>query len=202
MIRNIIFDMGNVLLHFDRELFLTRLGIQGEDRQVLTREVFRSLEWVRMDRGSLTEPEAVERICARLPQRLHGAAESLVCRWDQPIVPMAGMEELVRELKGKGYGIYLLSNASFRQREYWPRVPGSDCFDGVFLSCDHRLVKPQPEIYTRMLSQFSLRAEECVFIDDVPANIEGAYQCGIRGIVFHADAVSLRRELRALGVSA
>ena len=56
MIKNIIFDMGNVLIRFDREVFLTRLGVAQADRELLKREVFQSLEWARMDRGSLKAP--------------------------------------------------------------------------------------------------------------------------------------------------
>ncbi len=200
MIKNVIFDMGNVLIRFDRDYFISRLGIEGEDRELLKREVFLSLEWARMDRGSLTDEEAAQSVCKRLPEHLHDAAKKLVGMWDRPILPIDGMYDLVKELKEAGYGIYLLSNASFRQHDYWPRIPGSEFFDDTFISCDHRLVKPQPEIYREMLKKFGLQAEECVFIDDVPANIEGAYFCGIPGIVFHGEAAALRKELRTLDV--
>lgn len=201
MIRNIIFDMGNVLLRFDKDHFIARLGIEGEDRQLLLREVFHSLEWARMDRGSLTDEEAAVSICRRLPEHLHDAAGKLVRMWDRPILPVEGVEELIAELKAGGYGIYLLSNASVRQHDYWPRIPASRFFDGTLISADVRLVKPQPEIYRLLLERFRLQAQECVFIDDVPANIEGGYYCGIPGVVFHADVALLRRDLRALGVA-
>lgn len=201
MIRNIIFDMGNVLLCFDRGLFLDRLDVSEEDRALLLREVFVSLEWAQMDRGSLTESTALERMCRRLPQRLHAVAEALVCRWDDPILPMEGMYALVEELKAAGYGIYLLSNASVRQHDYWPRLPVSRFFDGTLISADVKLVKPQPEIYRLLLERFGLEAQECFFIDDSPANIEGALMCGIPGAVFHGDARLLRQALRAAGVN-
>lgn len=200
MIRNIVFDMGQVLLRFDRDYFITRLGIEGEDKELLKREVFLSLEWARMDRGSLTDEEAALSVCRRLPERLHDAARKLVQMWDRPILPIPGMYELIEELKGKGYGIYLLSNASYRQHDYWPRVEASKFFDGTLISADEKVVKPQPEIYRLLLERFDLKAEECFFIDDVPANIEGAFFCGIPGAVFHGDAVLLRRDLRAAGV--
>lgn len=200
MIRNIVFDMGQVLLRFDRDYFITRLGIEGEDKELLKREVFLSLEWARMDRGSLTDEEAALSVCRRLPERLHDAARKLVQMWDRPILPIPGMYELIGELKGKGYGIYLLSNASYRQHDYWPRVEASKFFDGTLISADEKVVKPQPEIYRLLLERFDLKAEECFFIDDVPANIEGAFFCGIPGAVFHGDAVLLRRDLRAAGV--
>lgn len=200
MIRNILFDMGNVLIYFDRNLFMDRLGVSEEDKKLLMREVFVSLEWARMDRGSMTDEEAAESVCRRLPQRLHDTARKLVGMWDRPILPIPGMYELVEELKGKGYGIYLLSNASLRQHDYWPRIEASRFFDGTLISSDEGVVKPQPEIYRLIMQRFGLKAEECFFVDDVPANIEGAYFCGIPGAVFHNDVKLLRKNLRDAGV--
>ena len=201
MIRNILFDMGNVLIRFDRGFFIDRLGISPEDRHLLMRNVFCSVEWVRLDRGSMDEDDAVKSVCRRLPEHLHDAAARLIAMWDRPILPIPGMLELVMELKEKGYGIYLLSNASRRQHEYWPRVEASRYFDGTLISADEGVMKPQPEIYHLCLERFGLNAGECFFIDDSPPNIEGAQRCGIRGAVFYEeDVAQLRRDLRAAGV--
>ena len=200
MIQTIVFDMGNVLLRFDPAHFIERAGAAKEDRALLMREVFQSLEWARMDRGSLREPDAVACMCRRLPKRLHGIVHTLVDKWDQPIHPIDGMEELIAELKKAGYGIYLLSNASFRQHEYWPRVPGSRYFDGTLISADTGLVKPQPEIYRLLCNTFSLKEEECVFIDDAINNAEGAFLCGMHPIVFHNDVQELRQKLSLAGI--
>ena len=201
MIKNIVFDMGNVLLWFDRERFLDAVGAEGEDRKILMNNVYLSVEWARMDRGSMTEAEAAASMCTHVPERLHGKVHLLVDQWDRPIYPVEGMAQLVRDLKAAGYGIYLLSNASYRQHEYWPRVPGSECFDGTLISADVKLVKPGREIYDLLCSNFSLKPEECVFIDDSAANIEGAEIVGISGIVFHGEADEAREKLRALGVN-
>lgn len=200
MIKNIVFDMGNVIIRFDPELFMVRLGLAEEDRRLLKRELFVSLEWSRMDRGSLTDEEAAEIVCRRVPERLHDAVRRLVGMWDRPILPVEGMYELVEELRGMGYGIYLLSNASFRQHDYWPRVPASKFFDGTLISADVKLVKPQPEIYRLLCDKFSLVPEECVFIDDSTSNAEGAYFCGINALVFHGDVHEMRLKLKELGV--
>lgn len=199
-IRNIIFDMGNVLLWFDRERIYERFQIPQEDRNVLTREVFQSLEWARMDRGSMTEAEALEGVCRRLPQRLHESAKQMICQWDEPLVPIEGMYELVEELKDLGCGIYLLSNASVRQPEYWARLPVRKFFDGTLISANVKLVKPQFEIYDLLLETFDLKAEECFFVDDAIGNVEGALCRGIAGAVFHQDVGELRRYLRDAGV--
>lgn len=201
MIKNIVFDMGNVLLWFDRDRFLDAVGAEGEDRKILMNNVYLSVEWARMDRGSMTEAEAAASMCTHVPERLHEKVHLLVDQWDRPIYPVEGMAQLVRDLKTAGYGIYLLSNASYRQHEYWPRVPGSKFFDGTLISADVKLVKPGREIYDLLCSKFSLKPEECVFIDDSAANIEGAEVAGMRGIVFHGEADEAREKLRALGVN-
>ncbi len=200
MIRNIVFDMGNVLLRFDPGLFMDRLGVETQDRPLLMREVFKSLEWAQMDRGTLTDGQAVSSICRRLPERLHDTAEKLVTLWDRPILEIEGSFELVRELSGLGYGIYLLSNASLRQHDYWPRVPASGYFDGTLISADVKLIKPQPEIYRLFLETFSLRPEECFFIDDANYNIEGALNAGMSGAIFFGDMGEIRAKLREAGV--
>ena len=200
MIRNIVFDMGNVMIYFNKNLFLDRAGVTGEDRRLLERIVFDSLEWARLDRGSLLEPEAERLMCSRLPERLHGYVREFVYDWDKPLYPVRGMAPLVRELKEKGYGIYLLSNAASRQHEYWPRIPASRFFDGTLISADVKLVKPQPEIYHLLCETFSLIPDECVFIDDAINNAEGAFLCGMHPIVFHDDVSELRARLRELDV--
>ena len=200
MIKNILFDMGQVLIRFDQKYFIKRLGIEDADLDLLLREVYRSVEWVQMDRGTLREEDAFRSISKRLPERLHDAAWKLICMWDRPILEVAGMYELVEELKGLGYGFYLLSNASVRQHDYWPRIPASRFFDGKLISADVHVIKPQPEIYRLCLEKFGLQAEECFFIDDAPANIEGALCCGIAGAVFHGDAKLLRSQLRTAGI--
>lgn len=200
MIKNIVFDMGKVLIRFDPDLFMDRVGVRPEDRELLLREVYQSLEWARMDRGSLTDVQAAESICSRLPERLHSQVHRLVDEWDRPILPVPGMEALIRELKQAGYGIYLLSNASLRQHLYWSRIPGSQYFDGTLISADEKLVKPQFPIYHRLFEKFSLVPEQCLFIDDAPINVEGALCCGMPGIVFHSDVKELRRKMQALGV--
>lgn len=200
MIKNLIFDMGGVLIQFDPVLFVSQCVQDENDRQLLLRQVFRTKEWVQMDRGVLTEEEAVPMLCARLPERLHAAAEHLICHWDEPILPIPGMAALLQEAKDAGLKLYLLSNASYRQAEYWPRVPGSALFDGRFVSAEWRMLKPSTEIFRTMLLRYGLEPTECLFIDDAPQNIEGAGVAGIDGIVFHGDAELLRAELKQRGI--
>lgn len=201
MIRNIVFDMGNVLIRFDPSLFIEREGITDpEDRRLILDELFNSVEWAQMDRGILEEKTAEPFILERFPERLHPAVSNLLHRWAIPGDELTGMRELVADLKNAGYGLFLLSNASTAQHRYWPLFPISRYFDGKLVSCDVKVVKPMREIYQIFTDRFLLDPEECLFIDDAPANVAAAITCGWNGIVFHQDANQLRRKMRQFGI--
>ena len=202
MIRNIVFDMGNVLLRFEPELFMTRQGILApEDRDIVNRELFRSIEWVQMDMGILSEEKAEPLFLARVPERLRENVRQLLYHWWEPREIVPGMEKLVRQLKKAGYGMYLLSNASVNQPRYWATMPISNYFDGTMISAIVKVIKPIPAIYRLFTEEFGLREEECVFIDDAPANVAGAVACGWKGIVYNGDPEELEEKLRGLGVN-
>lgn len=201
MIKNIIFDMGNVLIRWRPEDLIAKLGYAGEDAALLLREVFRDQEWAGLDRGRLTEQEAHVCVCERLPARLHAAALDCIYWWHQPIPSVPGMGELVAELKGLGLGIYLCSNATSALHTYFPRIAGSEHFDGLLVSADCRLLKPEHDIYELLYKSFSLTPAECFFIDDAPYNIDGAIMTGMPGAVFDGDLGRLRRNLRKAGIA-
>ena len=201
MIRNIVFDMGGVLIDFNPEFFMDREGIiEEEDRKIIRKELFRSVEWVMMDLGQLSEDEVEPRVNSRVPERLRSHVSHLLKHWSDDRKMIDGMEDLVRRLKEAGYGIYLLSNASVDQPNYWKKLPVSRHFDGTLVSAFVKQVKPMHEIYRTFTRQFDLKPEECVFIDDVPMNVACAILNGWEGIVFYGDARELQVKLAALGV--
>ena len=201
MIRNIVFDMGQVLVRFDPEYFIDREGITDpEDRKLIINELFLSVEWAQMDSGILTEKTAEPTILQRFPERLHESVRQLLYNWVYPREPIPGMEDIVKKLKEAGYGIYLLSNASVAQHDYWPQIPVSRYFDGKLISCDVRTVKPCTRIYELFTVKFGLNPEECIFIDDSTANVAAAIACGWQGIVFHGDADELKRKMSEKGI--
>ena len=81
MIRNIILDMGNVLIHWCPERFVERYGLSEEDRALVLQEVFTSVEWIQLDRGIISFEEGIGTMCRRLPERLHTAARELTLDW-------------------------------------------------------------------------------------------------------------------------
>jgi len=192
--------MGNVLIHWDPARLIARLGVTGTDAKALLREVFCDQEWTGLDRGRLSEEEAGAAFRERLPEHLHPYLPRLIYWWKDPMWPVEGMAALVGELKAAGYGIYLCSNATSALHTYFPRIPGSEHFDGLLVSADWKLLKPQHEIFELLYESFSLDPASCFFIDDSPANIDGAIVTGMPGAVYDGDLRRLRRELRAAGV--
>lgn len=200
MIKNIVFDMGGVLVHYSPARFIDLLGVDEADQKLLMQEVFNTVAWFRMDRGTMEEKDAAAAIKKNLPPRLHGEADRLMEWWKLELRPMEGMEELLAELKELGYSIYLLSNATVRQPEYFTGLSINQYFDGRLVSAFCKLLKPQHEIFEALLREFDLKAEECFFVDDSVANVEGASCVGIAGAVFDGDVSRLRRLLNGAGV--
>ena len=125
MIRNIIFDLFGVIARFDTEGYYTVHGISPSDQQILQREVFRSLEFAMGDRGTISEEEAVDAICARVPEHLHEAVCDFIYRQNRTILPIPGMEALLQCLKDHGHYLFLLTNTSkaFHRMPPWSRLP-------------------------------------------------------------------------------
>ncbi len=201
MIKNFVFDMGEVLIHFDTRAFADRYDITEEDKELVLREVFwGNANWSLNDWGRIDEFEVARRACERLPEHLHEAALGVATRWFRPVIPVEGMADVVRRIKAAGFKIYLLSNAGSLHGEYWNTIPGSECFDGIVVSAYEKLVKPQPEIYKVLLERFKLVPEECLFVDDREINLAGAAICGMQSVAFRS-AEDFEKSLRELGIA-
>mgnify|MGYP002626816616 CR=1 FL=1 len=191
-IRNVAFDMGGVLFRWDPLAMARRVCDDEEDARLLSGAVFGSTEWAWQDAGAVDEDTVIWTSKLRVPQRLYLAVEELVRHWCEHREPIAGMGELVRDLKGAGYGIYLLSNAGKSFARYEDQLPAYECFDGKVVSCYEHVVKPDVRLYRILLDRFGLNAQECLFVDDVQANVAGARRAGMRAYRFDGDVDALR----------
>lgn len=201
MYKNMIFDMGNVLLEFSPYHYVEMLGLKTEEeRTLIFNTVYRNWRCSYLDRGDYTEERFVEEVSAELPPEYRHHVQTLIFDWAKDVKPVPGMADLVKEVKDKGYKIYLLSNAGYRQHEYWLKIPGHEYFDGTIISCDVKAIKPERKIYEALYSTFNIKPEECLFVDDLFLNIYGAKESGMDGIVFHGDVEELRREYKKRGV--
>ena len=197
MYKNIIFDMGGVLLDFSEarlmSYFFGHLPAQAQAQ--IHCAMFASGLWRRMDRGDFDEAGTVRAICELLPEELHAPAGQMVPHYFEAMPPLPA-NEMIPLLKARGQGVYLLTNAphAFHREKF--RLPYLHLFDGVLASCDVGMLKPDPEIFRLFLQKFGLRGEDCLFIDDVRANIEGAARAGLAGHCFEKrDLEALRRAL-------
>ena len=103
------------------------------------------------------------------------------------MVPLKGAKEFCDYLKNKGYGVYILSNASDKFYIYFPRFLPLAYFTGIVVSSDIHMLKPNADIYKYILNKYNLKAEESLFIDDREDNVEGAKKVNIKGEVFKDD---------------
>ena len=200
MIKNVIFDMGGVLIDYNPEKTLYSL-FDKENAEILLREIFRNPVWSDKDRGIVFPEDIMAAKKAVIPAEIYDKTAELVENFFPYMPPFPKMYDLVKELKGKGYGIYLLSNASSDFHERRKGIPALEMFDGVVVSADYKLLKPEKEIYLTLYEKFSLRPEECYFIDDVQKNIDGAAATGMDGhCYYHGDVEILRAAMREKGI--
>lgn len=101
--------------------------------------------------------------------------------------PIQGAAEFCNFVREQGLGIYILSNASDAFYEYFPQFLPLTYFDGVVVSADIHMLKPDPEIYTYLTDKYGLEPSECLFIDDMPQNVQGAKQAGLQAVRFEND---------------
>ncbi len=201
MIKNLIFDMGNTLLRFDPERFISERVPDAQDVDLVLRTTFRSGEWQRLDGGTLTAEAFLPTALERLPERLHGIARDILVGPPGWLYRIPEAETLVAELRERGCRLYLLSNASMRFFAYRNDYPVLSMLDGEVISAAEKLVKPDERIYLRLLDKYGLDPASCLFVDDLAANVEGARNCGIRAYqIVDLDYGALRIYLAELRI--
>lgn len=194
MIQNLIFDLGGVIVDFNpRRLVISCFG-EDADFDLLESRIFAE-HWSDMDKGIHTPLEAAQKICAVLPERYHPGVQRLF-RDHWPLMPFLHETcAFIAEMKAQGYGIYLLSNTNSGFHENMAHLPVFQIFDGLFVSGDHKMLKPSKEIYETFLHTFHLKPETCLFIDDKQENLDGAAAVGIRGYHFATKNLEGLRQL-------
>jgi putative hydrolase of the HAD superfamily len=202
VIKNIIFDIGGVLVDFiPQKVAEEKLGIPKDIASKLMEKTVNSKWWVQLDIGVLSDEEIIEKMIADAPEykeyiRLFfdKGKEMLVKEFDYS-------KKWILDLKDRGYKVYLLSNYPKNffniHSKYMSFV---NDVDGKVVSGFVNMIKPQPEIYKCLLVKYNLVPSECVFIDDRMDNVEAARQVGINGIQF-AGYEAANNELRTMGVN-
>lgn len=184
--KNIIFDIGNVLIHFDpTEWLVENYREDPKMMKILYEEVFCSEEWKLLDHGKMGDVEAASRITSRIPEH-RDAVERIIYHWENYLIrEMPVSVYFLRKFKEMGYGLYALSNYPQRGFENTMKYyPFFELFDGKIVSYAHQEMKPQKRIYEILLEKYQLNPEECIFIDDTLANVQTARDLGMGGVHF------------------
>ena len=196
MIKNVVFDFGQVLVHFIPAYMVGKFVQDGQDSELLQQVVFDRLYWDKLDAGTITDEEVLTAIKARIPERLWRVSEEIYTRWIENIPEIDGMRELVGYIKEKyGVRLFLLSNISEYFAEHADEIDMLKLLDKCIFSAVCRRVKPNREIFEYLCSSCGIEAEETVFVDDNEKNICGAEAYGIRGYLFDGDVERLRSYL-------
>lgn len=197
MIRNIIFDVGKVLVSYEPEEYMKSLGYDEKTRKRLMEAVFENPLWDDSDQGLGSPDEFLEAFTANAPEfadeiyTIHTTVGNTIELFSYAV-------DWIKNLKARGYKVYILSNYSenmFNQTR--EKMKFLSLADGAVFSYKIKVLKPDSEIYHYLCETYALKPEECVFLDDRPENIEGAEKTGIRGIVFH-DYEQGKNELEKL----
>ncbi len=192
MLKNVIFDFGGVVCTFSQDAILDDF-CTGEAHARLKPVLFRS--WQALDEGTADYEEYVAETLKLLDDEDKQIAQRFFREWHRSMRPIPGVWALIGELKARGYGVYLLSNASTWFAGHLDDYPILRLFDGRLISAPEKMAKPEERIYRLALERFGLNAAETLFVDDRAENTEAAERVGIAGYVFDGDAEKLRERI-------
>lgn len=192
MLKNVIFDFGGVVCTFSQDAILDDF-CTGEAHARLKPVLFRS--WQALDEGTADYEEYVAETLKLLDGEDKQIARRFFREWHRSMRPIPGIWALIGELKARGYGVYLLSNASTWFAGHLDDYPILRLFDGRLISAPEKMAKPEERIYRLALERFGLNAAETLFVDDRAENTEAAEHVGIAGYVFDGDAEKLRERI-------
>lgn len=198
MIKNLIFDVGDVLIGYQWEKMLCEHGITEEDTKRIGPEMFQAKIWTEgLDAGYLTKEEAIKEYEKLFPEDAEAIAWFLR-NAEKMVVHRPRIWKQLAALKEKGYRLYLLSNYS--KELFAIHTKGADFFnylDGSVISYQVHFVKPDRRIYEALLRKYDLKAQECLFFDDRADNVEAARKLGISAIQVLSEQM-LEEELKEL----
>lgn len=185
MIKNIVFDLGMVLVSFNWREYLDSLNFHREIKERMIEKALSNITvWNEHDRGVLSDEEFIKFASKEAPE-IKYPLRQYMSRVGQICKEYPYATEWISSLKQRGYQVYVLSNYGKTPYKYaQAHFSFLDKVDGAVISSEVKFVKPELEIYQCLLEKYHLKAEETVFLDDREDNIEAAQRCGIHGIVF------------------
>lgn len=199
MIKNVILDVGKVLVEWDNDTAFKKMGFDEKTAAEVAAATVCSKDWNELDRSAKSNEELLAKFISNAPQY----EKEIRMVWENvalPIYQYAYTRKWILGMKRKGFHVYILSNYSAWTFEHTQEALSFlEDTDGALFSFEVHKIKPEPEIYRALLERYDLKAEECVFLDDRRENVEGAESCGIHAIQFTSYEEALQ-SLREYGV--
>ena len=193
MLKNLVFDLGTVLIEWNSEKILTYFEPEKERRQVLRQAIFESGVWHQTDKGELSLKEACEEVLTQLDASYHSAIKNIFYHWYEVVYVYSDLQERIRLWVAQDYRIYILSTTCeiFYHIEKAGLLPIYPLLSGYILSSEVGVVKPEAEIYQKLLKKYNLNPVESVFIDDIQANLDTAAELGFETILSTSETENI-----------
>ena len=179
---DIILDMGNVLLEWNKDKILQGVSDTKKDYLILDKVIFQSGLWKRLDLGTMTREELVLEVVSMIGSTYQKKVEEVIWNWPSYIDIFTEVFPVLSELKKKGHRIFVLSNTSkvFYDLLEEQLSPIKELLDGFILSCDIKAIKPDLTMFKEILDKYQLDPANCVFLDDIEDNTSAAEKLGIK----------------------
>jgi putative hydrolase of the HAD superfamily len=183
MIKNIVFDLGNVLISFKPSDFFDKRNYPETIKTKILSDIFASKEWGMLDNGEINTLEAINAIALKSSLKKEEIAHIFNLRTEL-LFPIDQNVKILPELKKQGYRLYYLSNFPIdifddvKTGYYFFKY-----FDGGVISAEVKFSKPDRRIYEIFLKKYSLIPEECLYIDDLEINVKAAEISGMKGYI-------------------
>ncbi|WP_270457125.1 HAD family hydrolase [Lactobacillus gasseri] len=187
MLKNIIFDFGNVIMNYSPNEILNHYELSPADHDLLRKIIFESKEWSEIDAGKISEKEATEIFMDRVPDRLKGKVKQVMVTWPENVDFYEPVFNYMEKLRQEGYKIYGLSNTGMQFANFVKNSEMGNYFDGYVFSAQEKLMKPDRRIYEKLIARYMLKPEESLFIDDLKANTDAAKKLGMQAFTFKID---------------
>lgn len=198
MIKNVIFDVGKVLVEYDPDSYMERLGFDLKTRQAVNQAMFQNPLWEESDRGKLSTEELLEKFIfndKEYKEEITKAYQTV----GNTIELFPYSVAWIKELKQRGYRVYILSNyAEVTYEQTKEKMEFLPYVDGAVFSFQCKWIKPEKEIYQELCNKYFLNPRESVFLDDRLDNIEQARNLGFFGIQFESYEQAVKELERIL----
>lgn len=178
MLKNIVFDLGNVLVKFDSNELI--YSFFNEKQEEVKSFYFDSL-WDEYDQGLYSVEEMIEKGVKQFPE-LELSIKKLMYHWTEFVIPLKDNIAYIKDLRRFGYKVYILSNIPEDDTKYLRSLGVFDNIDGGVFSYEYKKIKPDPEIFHILLKKYNLKASECLFLDDRKDSVVAACNLGFETI--------------------